>query len=201
MAELVLRLRDRELQRTPILHTRITLGRDAASDLVIDNVSVSRTHAVLIYVDNHFRIRDSDSQAGLLVNGKATKDCVLNYGDVIGIGKFEVVLQNSAQEPPTEPKPNRGKIGDVGIETLRPVRATKPEGLEAVAAADAAAVATPAASEAVAAAAAATAPVVRAKASGADFAIVLKIAAVVLLLILAALAGTVWALENKWISV
>lgn len=198
MAELVLRLRDRELQRTPILHTRITLGRDAASDLVIDNVSVSRTHAVLIYVDNHFRIRDSDSQAGLLVNGKGTKDCVLNYGDVISIGKFEVVLQDSGLQPPTEPNPHRRKSVDMGIETLRPVRATSPGGVEAVVAADAAAAVAPAENEAVVAAAA---PGVRAKASGAEFAIVLKIAAVVLLLVLTALAGTVWALENKWISI
>lgn len=203
MAELVLRLRDRELSRTPILHTRITLGRDVASDLVIDNVSISRTHAVLIYVDKQFRIRDSESQAGLTVNGKPTKDCVLSYGDVIGIGKFEVVLQSGAQEPPTEPKPNRpSKTADAGIETIRPARATRPDGVEP-GAADAAGTEGAQPTTAGAAPTAETAPaaIAKRKPVALDLSVILKFAAIVLLLILAALGGIVWALENKWISV
>jgi hypothetical protein len=98
MAELVLRLRERELSRTPILNTRMTLGRDEASDVVIDNAAVSRTHAILIFVDNQFRLRDADSENGLTVNGKAVKDAVLKYGDVIGIGKFEVVLRETQEQ-------------------------------------------------------------------------------------------------------
>ncbi len=98
MAELVLRLRDREIMRLPILNTRITLGRDLASDLVIDNAAVSRTHAILIYVDAQFRLRDNDSQNGITVNGKPVKDAVLNPGDVIGIGKFEIDLVESAED-------------------------------------------------------------------------------------------------------
>lgn len=101
MAEFVLRLRDRELSRTQIRNTRITLGRDLGSDVVIDNPSVSRTHAIMIYVDEKFRIRD-DSANGMTVNGKQTKDSLLNYGDVIGIGKFEIVLQPSAEAVPMQ---------------------------------------------------------------------------------------------------
>lgn len=80
------------------MNTRITMGRDASSDVVIDNPGVSRTHAILIYVDNNFRIRDADSQNGLTVNGTAVKDAVLNYGDVIGLGKFELVLLNTGDD-------------------------------------------------------------------------------------------------------
>ena len=92
MAELVLSLRDRELSRTPITHAKLTVGRDATCDVVIDNAGVSRNHAVVLYMDDEFRVRDMDSQNGITVNGKPVKDCVLRYGDVIGIGKFEVKL-------------------------------------------------------------------------------------------------------------
>ena len=92
MAEIVLSLRDRELSRTQLTHTRFTMGRDASCDVVIDNAGVSRNHAIIVYLDNEFRVRDNDSQNGITVNGKPVKDCVIEYGDVIGIGKFELRL-------------------------------------------------------------------------------------------------------------
>jgi pSer/pThr/pTyr-binding forkhead associated (FHA) protein len=91
-AELVLSLRDRELSRTAITHTRLTVGRETNCDVVIDNAGVSRNHAIILYLDNAFRVRDNDSQNGITVNGKPVKDCELVYGDVIGIGKFELKL-------------------------------------------------------------------------------------------------------------
>jgi pSer/pThr/pTyr-binding forkhead associated (FHA) protein len=91
-AELVLTLRERELSRTAITHTRLTVGREANCDVVIDNAGVSRNHAIIVYLDNAFRVRDNDSQNGITVNGKPVKDCELTYGDVIGIGKFELKL-------------------------------------------------------------------------------------------------------------
>lgn len=91
-AELVLSLRERELSRTPITHTKLTVGREANCDVVIDNAGVSRNHAIIVYLDNAFRVRDNDSQNGITVNGKPVKDCELTYGDVIGIGKFELKL-------------------------------------------------------------------------------------------------------------
>ncbi|HMI89832.1 MAG TPA: FHA domain-containing protein, partial [Polyangiales bacterium] len=98
MAELVLSLRDRELSRTPITHAKLSVGRDATCDLVIDNAGVSRTHAIVLYLNDEFRVRDMDSQNGITVNGKPVKDCVLKYGDVIGIGKFEMKLLETFEE-------------------------------------------------------------------------------------------------------
>jgi hypothetical protein len=98
MAELVLSLRDRELSRVPITHTRVTLGRDATCDVVIDNAGVSRNHAVIVFLDDQFQLRDLDSQNGVTVNGKAIKEAVLKYGDVIGIGKFTLRLAETDDE-------------------------------------------------------------------------------------------------------
>lgn len=98
MAELVLSLRDRELSRIPVTHAKLTVGRDATCDVVIDNAGVSRNHAVVLYMDDEFRVRDMDSQNGITVNGRPVKDCVIRYGDVIGIGKFEVKLLETFED-------------------------------------------------------------------------------------------------------
>jgi predicted component of type VI protein secretion system len=103
MAELVLRLKDRELSRVPVLNTRMTLGREASSDLVIDNAGVSRTHAILLFVDGQYRIRDADSQNGVMLNGRPTKESVVEYGDKIGIGKFEIELVESDHQYEMQP--------------------------------------------------------------------------------------------------
>jgi pSer/pThr/pTyr-binding forkhead associated (FHA) protein len=110
MAELVLSLRDRELSRTPITHAKLTVGRDATCDVVIDNAGVSRTHAVVLYMDDEFRVRDMDSQNGITLNGKPIKDCVLKYGDVVGIGKFEMKLLETFEEHTIEAGPKERRV-------------------------------------------------------------------------------------------
>jgi predicted component of type VI protein secretion system len=99
MAELVLRLRDREMSRVPILSTRFTVGRDTGSDLVIDNAGVSRTHALVTFQDNTYSVEDAGSQNGITLNGKRVKQAELQYGDVIGIGKFEIEFLQSQDFP------------------------------------------------------------------------------------------------------
>ena len=88
MAELLLTLREREISRTPVTHTRVVIGRDATCDVVIDNAGVSRNHAVVVFVEGEFRVRDS----------KRVAEATLEYGDVIGIGKFELKLCETDDE-------------------------------------------------------------------------------------------------------
>jgi len=99
MAELVLRLRDREMARVGIVKTRMTVGRDADSDLVIDNAAVSRTHVFVSYTPAGYRVEDNESQNGIVLNGKRVRKAPLDYGDVIAIGKFEIELVQSWHEP------------------------------------------------------------------------------------------------------
>lgn len=99
MAELVLRLRDRELARVAVVKTAMTVGRDAASDLVIDNAAVSRTHATVTVHDGAYRVHDQGSENGITLNGRRVRKASLDYGDVIGIGKFEIELIDSWHEP------------------------------------------------------------------------------------------------------
>ncbi|MEK6223165.1 MAG: FHA domain-containing protein, partial [Chloroflexota bacterium] len=71
----------------PIAQTQITMGRDPASDWVIDFTAVSRNHAkITTQGDNHF-IEDIGSSNGTFVNGQKIEGRhLLNTGDVIGLG-------------------------------------------------------------------------------------------------------------------
>jgi pSer/pThr/pTyr-binding forkhead associated (FHA) protein len=99
MAELVLRLRDREMARIGVVKTSVTVGRDTTCDLMIDNAAVSRTHAIVSFDDGDYRVQDNDSENGITLNGRRVRKAGLNFGDVIGIGKFEIELVDSYHEP------------------------------------------------------------------------------------------------------
>jgi pSer/pThr/pTyr-binding forkhead associated (FHA) protein len=99
MAALLLRLREREISRAPITVTRVTIGRDTTCDLVIDNAGVSRIHAAVTFANGLYQVEDADSQNGITVNGNPVKSATLEYGDVIGIGKFEIEFVQSPDMP------------------------------------------------------------------------------------------------------
>jgi pSer/pThr/pTyr-binding forkhead associated (FHA) protein len=90
MAELIVTLKGRELSRVPITKTDTAIGRDASSEVHIDNLGVSRTHAVVRYRDFVFRVFDHGSANGLWVNGARVDGHVLRDGDEIQVGKFVV---------------------------------------------------------------------------------------------------------------
>ena len=90
MPSLILHLKDRELQRLPITKTVISIGRDSTNDLVIDNPSVSRQHALVQYHSTGFVISDQESANGLLVNGEKVQSTRLSDGMSVNIGKFSL---------------------------------------------------------------------------------------------------------------
>lgn len=62
------------------------LGRAGSSDVVIDDVHVSRGHAILVIDGNRARVLDDRSAHGTFVNGTRTVSAELNDGDVIRLG-------------------------------------------------------------------------------------------------------------------
>lgn len=79
----------------------ISVGRGAANDLVLNDPSVSRLHAVLRVESGAVLVADRGSTNGVQVNGAAiTEDTALRDGDRIRIGvytmKFEATLDESA---------------------------------------------------------------------------------------------------------
>lgn len=92
MPILILKLKDRELSRIPISKVETTIGRDPGSDLVIDNVGVSRTHAIVRFEGGAFIVQDQGSENGIFVNGEALPSHVLADKDEVQVGKFTVVF-------------------------------------------------------------------------------------------------------------
>lgn len=103
-AKLVLSLDDMVLQECPLAKERVTIGRKAHNDIVINNLAVSGVHAAVVTILNDSFLEDLDSTNGLSVNGTVTKKHFLQNNDVIEIGKYKLkylndqVSQTSASE-------------------------------------------------------------------------------------------------------
>jgi len=76
------------------LSGRITIGRDPASDLVIDEAEVSRHHAVIDATPAGMFLRDQGSANGTFVNGSWVKDVELKVGDQIGFDRNRFLVES-----------------------------------------------------------------------------------------------------------
>jgi adenylate cyclase len=72
----------------------ITIGRGNSNDLVLDDASISRLHAVVKQVGADIVIADRGSTNGVLLNGeRITADAKLTAGDRAHLGLFELRLE------------------------------------------------------------------------------------------------------------
>ncbi len=71
---------------------RLTVGRDPRSDIFLNDVTVSRHHAVLGNVAGEVEIEDAGSLNGTYVNGVCVDKALLASGDVVQIGMFQMVF-------------------------------------------------------------------------------------------------------------
>ena len=70
---------------------QIKLGRDMSNEIILDDITVSRSHA-LITKSNGYRLKDLGSLNGSYVNAVAVKESVINAGDEVQIGKYHLTL-------------------------------------------------------------------------------------------------------------
>jgi pSer/pThr/pTyr-binding forkhead associated (FHA) protein len=68
----------------------LTIGRRPNNDIQIDNLAVSGSHAVIRTIGGDSFLEDLDSTNGTVVNGKPIKKHILQHGDVIELGKFQL---------------------------------------------------------------------------------------------------------------
>ncbi len=90
---LVLRLKDREIGRWEMDRAALKVGRTPDNDIVIDNLAVSRLHAMIEESKGEYFVRDCDSLNGTEVNGERVKRNRLRDGDEITIGKHTIVFR------------------------------------------------------------------------------------------------------------
>ncbi len=72
-----------------------TTGRHPDSDIFLDDVTVSRKHAVFQQDGDTFVVRDVGSLNGTYVNRERIDSATLRAGDEVQIGKFRLVFHTS----------------------------------------------------------------------------------------------------------
>jgi len=68
--------------------SKFIIGRSTESDIILDDVTVSRKHAVIEKAGDKYKIRDTGSLNGSYINGEIVDSAVLENDDKIQIGKY-----------------------------------------------------------------------------------------------------------------
>ncbi|MEP7035893.1 MAG: FHA domain-containing protein [Actinomycetota bacterium] len=74
----------------------VSAGRHPDSDIFLDDVTVSRTHARFRRESDDFLVRDVGSLNGTYVNRERIEEATLKTGDEVQIGKFRLVFYAGA---------------------------------------------------------------------------------------------------------
>jgi len=77
-----------------LLKEEVSIGRSSENDVVLNDFSVSRKHAILTRKGEAWSVRDNKSTNGIRVNGKTVADLEIKDGDEIGVGTFTLRLRD-----------------------------------------------------------------------------------------------------------
>jgi pSer/pThr/pTyr-binding forkhead associated (FHA) protein len=67
------------------------IGRDTSNEIQLDDITVSRSHAMITKNDG-YSIKDLGSLNGTYLNAIAVRETTVNAGDEIQIGKYHLTL-------------------------------------------------------------------------------------------------------------
>ena len=71
---------------------RTRIGRSPDCEIFLDDVTVSRHHAVLVLENGKYRVEDEGSLNGTFVNRKRIDNAPLTEGDELQIGKYRMTF-------------------------------------------------------------------------------------------------------------
>jgi general secretion pathway protein A len=109
----------RTTQELPLRTGRIIIGRTPDNDLQIDSRFVSRHHCQIIVTPHGCVVEDLNSTNGIYVHGKRVRRHNLNDGDVVMVGKHEIIFVDERV-----PRPRAGLNETVpGVQALEPIKA------------------------------------------------------------------------------
>lgn len=100
MAELIVSLKGREVQRYPIAQQVIDIGRAPTNDLVLANESVSREHANISFTMRGFTLMPLSETNPVRLNGEpCARATPLTDGDALQLGKYMLTLSLQGGPP------------------------------------------------------------------------------------------------------
>jgi len=73
-------------QLLPLDDASVRIGRSGSAEIQVEDIRVSRRHAIISRQDDQMRILDDGSSTGTHVNGVAVLAAELHDGDVIRLG-------------------------------------------------------------------------------------------------------------------
>jgi FHA domain/zinc-ribbon domain len=78
----------------PLEQVRLTVGRNPDSDIFLDDVTVSRDHAIIVRRGAEYHLDDCGSLNGTYVNRQRVDSQLLRHGDELQIGKYKLAFLN-----------------------------------------------------------------------------------------------------------
>ena len=90
----------------------MSIGRRPDTEVFLDDVTVSRDHALLIGRGDHWHLDDCGSLNGTYVNRERIESQRLEEGDEVQIGKYKLTLPRTlmATEAQPDPAARRGRV-------------------------------------------------------------------------------------------
>ena len=92
--KLTLKFGESILGEYPLDKETLTIGRKPNNDITVENLAVSGHHARVITILQDSFLEDLNSTNGTYVNGKLIQKHALQHGDVVKIGKHELLYSN-----------------------------------------------------------------------------------------------------------
>ena len=125
---LLLKLGENTLGRYTVKSNKITIGRVPDNDVVIDNLAVSRHHAIISEEQGNFYVEDQQSINGTFVNGVRVIKQELKHHDEILIGKHKLIFQEPGKLEPEKVAPRLADSKTILLDTadLKRIRGITP---------------------------------------------------------------------------
>ncbi len=88
MYKLELKLQSLTLKEYALANgAKLAIGRHPGSEIVLDDMAVSRHHATIEVQGQKLLVFDHRSKNGIIVNGEKVQSAQLKHGDLVTIGK------------------------------------------------------------------------------------------------------------------
>jgi len=80
------------------LNGKIVVGRAPSCDFVLNDATVSRFHAEILFDGHVVRVRDLESRNGTFVRGQLVEDSTVSLGERLQFGSVEFVLVKTSTQ-------------------------------------------------------------------------------------------------------